>query len=331
MSTSATVVVTGPEGTNFFDPRLIIGPMQVGALVTAALFGSLVIQSYIYFTKFADSLGFKATVKIIQIGHFCAMISTLWTMTVTAYDDPTKLNVLPVGADITVLLTSITSFLTQASSGAKRASGSFYIYRLWRLSGNCLLPVVSEILCIAGQVAAFILVTKAITMSSFSRFVVEQTDVVLIALATRTICDITITAGVTWSLIQKRRNSIVKSTTIIDYLIMWTIENGLTTSLMTLSVMAVFLCLRETFVWFGLYLIQANVVANALLASLNRRLVLRKDRPLSDGDTAMVRSSLLCIACGIVHITPQRPIVIRVDVTHARDTESQIKTHDSFY
>lgn len=306
MSTSATVVVTGPEGTNFFDPRLIIGPMQVGALVTAALFGSLVIQSYIYFTKFADSLGFKATVAavmIIQIGHFCAMISTLWTMTVTAYDDPTKLNVLPVGADITVLLTSITSFLTQ----------SFYIYRLWRLSGNCLLPVVSEILCIAGQVAAFILVTKAITMSSFSRFVVEQTDVVLIALATRTICDITITAGVTWSLIQKRRNSIVKSTTIIDYLIMWTIENGLTTSLMTLSVMAVFLCLRETFVWFGLYLIQANVVANALLASLNRRLVLRKDRPLSDGDTAM------------------RPIVIRVDVTHARDTESQIKTHDSFY
>ncbi|KAG1744776.1 hypothetical protein EDB19DRAFT_1826921 [Suillus lakei] len=234
MSTPVTMMVVGSEDTIPFDSRLIIGPMQIGALVTAALFGCIVIQSYVYFTKFVDSLGFKATVKSHKSGdgHRISIwtrtvMLTLWAMTVTAYDDPSELNVLP-----------------------------------------------------------------GIAMTSLTRFVVEQTDTITITVATRAICDITIAVGVTWSPLQKRKRGIV------EY---WWRRYDV-------SVCPTNRKLNEPQV----SVLQKHFFANALLASLNRRLVLRKEGA-SDNSIAM------------------NPIMIRVDVIQARVSGSHVKTQDSFH
>ncbi|KAG0697833.1 hypothetical protein DFH29DRAFT_944474 [Suillus ampliporus] len=298
------IAISSEDTTTDFDPQLVIGPMQVGALVTAALFGCLAIQTYVYFTKFVDRPSLKAIVAaviIFQLGHFFTVISTLWTMTVIAYGDPFKLNVLPVSADVIILLSSFTAFLTQ----------TFYVYRLWKLSGKIFFPVLSEILSLVAQLATIFLVTKAISMTSLASFLVEQNVTITITFASRAICEITIAIGITWYLKQKRGRDIVKTTTIIDYLILWTIENCLATSLSALSVMISYIYLKGTYVWFGLYLIQANVVANVLLASLNRRLVLRKEGNRDDS-------------------IPMDPIMIRVDVARSQATEPEVKTQDSF-
>ncbi|KAG1750621.1 uncharacterized protein EDB91DRAFT_699009 [Suillus paluster] len=293
------IAISSEDTTTNFDPRLVIGPMQVGALVTAALFGCLVIQTYVYFTRFIDSSSFKATVAAVvlfQLGHFFTVIFTMWTMTVTAYGDPSKLDVLPVSAIITVLLSNVTAFIAQ----------SFYTYRLWKLSGKVFFPILSEIFCVVAELATLFVVIKAFSMTSIAHFLVEQNVWIMIGFTSRAICDITITVGVTWSLKKQKQaqgRHIVETTTIIDCLILWTIENGLATSLMSLSVMAACLYLQGTYVWFGLYIIQANVFANALLVSLNRRLVFRK---CDDG-------------------IPMNPVMIRVDVPRTQ-AEPEVKT-----
>jgi hypothetical protein len=49
---------------SIFDPRLVIGPIQVCGLLSAVLFGCLACQSYLYFARFRnDHLALKATVS----------------------------------------------------------------------------------------------------------------------------------------------------------------------------------------------------------------------------------------------------------------------------
>jgi len=57
--------MNGLEGSaNNFNARLVIGPVQVGGLLSAALFGCLACQSYLYFARFAsDHLSIKAIVS----------------------------------------------------------------------------------------------------------------------------------------------------------------------------------------------------------------------------------------------------------------------------
>ncbi|KAG2062897.1 hypothetical protein BDR04DRAFT_1039610, partial [Suillus decipiens] len=138
--------MNGSEGlANNFDAQLaIIGPTQVGGLLSAALFGCLACQSYLYFTRFtSDGFALKTTVSLsylIQLGHFVSVILTLWTMTVSTYGDPSRLNILPLAADLAIPLSSLTVFIW---------CQSFYAFRLWKLTRSVFLPI----LC--GMISAF--------------------------------------------------------------------------------------------------------------------------------------------------------------------------------
>ncbi|KAG1869731.1 hypothetical protein C8R48DRAFT_670971 [Suillus tomentosus] len=102
-----------------FDPRLVIGPTQVCGLLSAVLFGCLAFQSYVYFTRFkSDHFVLKVTVSavtLLQLGHFVCIISTLWTMTVNSYCDPSQLMALHVAVDLAISFSGFTAFIVQAS------------------------------------------------------------------------------------------------------------------------------------------------------------------------------------------------------------------------
>ncbi|KAG1900532.1 uncharacterized protein F5891DRAFT_980128 [Suillus fuscotomentosus] len=103
-----------------FDPRLVIGPTQVCGLLSAVLFGCLACQSYVYFTRFkSDHFVLKvivSAVTLLQLGHFVCIISTLWTMTVNSYCDPSQLMALHVAVDLAISFSGFTAFIVQASN-----------------------------------------------------------------------------------------------------------------------------------------------------------------------------------------------------------------------
>jgi hypothetical protein len=258
-----------------FDPSLVIGPIQVCGLLSAALFGCLACQSYWYFARFRnDHLALKATVSaviLLQLGHFICIILTLWTMTVSTYGDPSQLTVLPLATDLLVPFSGLTVFITQ----------SFYAFRLWRLTGNVFLPILCQIFSVIAQTSTFVLTGTIMNITVFGH---SQIILIELTFVARAVCDLSTTAGIAWSLKKKRNPDIKDTVTMIDRLIKWTIETGLVTSLMALTLATWLLTLdQQSFLWIGLWLLWPDVVGISLLISLNRRLLLR-DRA-SRGDT----------------------------------------------
>jgi len=294
--------------TDDFNARLVIGPMQVGALISAALFGCLAAQCYVYFRRFtSDHLGLKATVAaliLIQLGHFVCVILSLWTMTVSNYGNPSLSSVLSVWTEVVILLTSFTTFIVQ----------SFYAFRLWKLSRKVVLPILSEMISIVAQTSILILVSRAISMTNSWTFEDHQNLMIMLSFISRAVCDLTTTVGIAWNLKQKRDSGIKDTITIIDQLIIWTIETGLVTSLMAITVVVLILAMEQNDVWIAVALLWPNVVANSLLATLNRRLILR--------DNAMKGSST-------GHHIGLSTLVIRVDATQTQpDPLESFKNRD---
>ncbi|KAG1815696.1 uncharacterized protein BJ212DRAFT_1358074 [Suillus subaureus] len=100
-----------------FNASIIVGPVVLGTLVDTCLFGCLVIQTYVYYANFAnDHRAIKFTVAAVfatQIAHVMCVSATLWNTAVSAYDDPSKLQILPLAAAATILFTGITGALVE--------------------------------------------------------------------------------------------------------------------------------------------------------------------------------------------------------------------------
>lgn len=257
-----------------FDPRLVIGPMQVGALLSAAFYGCFVAQTFMYFKMFPkDPLTLKLIVAIVaafQLGHFLCLIATLWSMTVLAYAHPSVLKTFPIGANILILLSSFTCSIVQL----------FYTHRLWKLSKVTVLFLVSGALCVVAQTVAIILVIRAFHMSSLEAFGYEQHVIIILASISRAAADIFTTLGIAGTL-KKRSLGAAAMTTIADRLIAWTLETCLAASIATFTIAVLLLTLRNNLVWFGLYIINSNVIANSLLAWFNRRYSPAHDEAIS--------------------------------------------------
>ncbi|KAG1752811.1 hypothetical protein EDB19DRAFT_967810 [Suillus lakei] len=263
---------------NDFDARLVIGPIQVSGLLNAALFGCLGCQSYLYFARFRDDhLALKATVSavtLLQLGHFICVISTLWTLTVSNYGDPSQLKVAPLAIDLAVPLSGLTVVIVQ----------SFYIFRFWKFTRNLFLPIICEVFSVVALVLTLIIAARAVSMTDVTTFGDTQFLPIALVFIARAACDVVTTTGTVWSLRQKRGSDIKDTVTMIDRLICWTIETGLITSLMAIALATWFLVVQQTYVWSAVWVIWPNVVGNSLLTSLNRRLLLRETQRVPRGD-----------------------------------------------
>ncbi|KAG0694068.1 hypothetical protein DFH29DRAFT_1073023 [Suillus ampliporus] len=190
---------------------------------------------------------FVSVVILIQLGHFVCVISTLWTMTVSTYGDPSQLSVFPLAADLAIPLSAFTVFIVQ----------SFYAFRLWRLTRNFFLPILCEMLSVIAQTFTLILAARAISMTNFTTFEDSQIRLIALSFIARAVCDCITTAGITWGL-KTKRGDIGDTPTIVDLLILWTIETGLVTSLMAVTVATLVLALKQNYVWFGAWLMWPN-------------------------------------------------------------------------
>ncbi|KAG1821205.1 hypothetical protein EV424DRAFT_868344 [Suillus variegatus] len=257
-----------------FNAELVIGPIQVCGMLGAALFGCLGCQSYLYFVRFSDDhLALKATVSaviLIQLGHFVCVISVLWTMTVSTYGDPSQLAVLPIALNVAVPLGGLTVVIVQ----------SFYAFRLWKLTKNVFLLIFCQMLSVIAQTSTCVLAAKAISATNIADFQLLLIELTFTARAT---CDLITTAGIAWGLKKRRDPENEDTVTIINRLIKWTIETGLVTSLMALTLAALLPALKQpNYSGIGLWLLFPNVVGSTLLASLNRRSLLRDRASASD-------------------------------------------------
>lgn len=270
--------VTSPTGSTLTAPRdvlpsfdvyTMIAPVVLGALLNACLFGGLVVQTYVYYTHFPnDHRAMKLTIAAIlasQIAHVIGVSATLWKVAVSGYGNPLTLLIFPFGADVAILFTAITGALV----------GSSFAFRLWKLSKTRILPLISLALCLLAQSIALTMTVKAFTMTDLVTFETNGKKLITLSLTSRLVCELTLTLSMVWYLRRQRSSTFSRTTTIIDRLVLWTVETGLITSLVVALVMSFFLAMKQNYIWVGIYANLATVNANSLLASLNGRLIFK--------------------------------------------------------
>ncbi|KAG2152521.1 hypothetical protein BD769DRAFT_1770340 [Suillus cothurnatus] len=191
-----------------FNASITVGPVVLGALVATCLFGCLVVQTYVYYANFAnDHRVIKFTVAAVfatQIAHVMCVSATLWNTAVSAYDDPLKLQILPLAAAAIILFTGITGALVE----------SYFAFRLWKVSKKLLLPFLSLVLCIIAQVVSLVISTQAFKTTSIAVFETDQSMTITLALTSRVLCDLILTLSMVWCL-KKQRSEYPRQATLL--------------------------------------------------------------------------------------------------------------------
>ncbi|KAG1833542.1 hypothetical protein EV424DRAFT_1365862 [Suillus variegatus] len=230
-----------------FNAYTMIGPVVLGALVNACLFGGLVIQTYVYYANFPnDHRMVRLTVAAIlasQIAHVICVSATLWKVAVSGYGNPLTLLIFPLGADAAILFTAITGALVESS----------FAFRLWKLSKLLAPPLISLALCLLAQSIALTMTVKAFAMTDLLTFEADENRLITLSLTSRLVCELTLTLSMVWYLRKQRSLTFASTTTIIDRLVLWTLETGLITSLVVVLVMSFFLAMKQNYIWVGLY------------------------------------------------------------------------------
>ncbi|KAF8876721.1 hypothetical protein BD779DRAFT_134284 [Infundibulicybe gibba] len=247
------------------EAMLITGPTFVGCILNWCLFGVLVVQMYDYYSISHKSDG--RVVKALVYGAFTLEIVQTSLVTDTSW------GVLVGGWGVTDAITHTTwssGIIPIFNSSVAIIVQLFFARRIWVLKKH----IVAHM--IAGAVA-FLCCGIAVTCQYFlvARKPSELSKLLLVGqlwLIGSLLCDILITGSMVTILVQNRRRTAFKSTeSVINRLIINTIENGAIMSIIALLELVLFVHSPNNFIHVTCEFILGKLYTNVFLATLNGR------------------------------------------------------------
>ncbi|KAI9056775.1 hypothetical protein FKP32DRAFT_1681942 [Trametes sanguinea] len=146
----------------------------------------------------------------------------------------------------------------------------FYARRMLLLSGGRLWPFVFIVCCLVLEFGLCIgATTEAFIQLSFSDFK-HFTWLVCSALGVAVLVDIFVTIGLMYYL-HRSRTGFKRTDSLLDILIVYSINTGLCTSIITLGASITAIAMPGNLIYSGLYIIASKMYTNSVLAVLNSR------------------------------------------------------------
>ncbi|KAJ7880787.1 hypothetical protein B0H14DRAFT_3858007, partial [Mycena olivaceomarginata] len=234
------------------------GALQIGTLISYALFGVTTTQLYIYYSRFPDdSRVLKVLTAFVWVAHRVCIGHTLYTFTISDYVHPERLPGVP----------SKSLAMSALFDGLIGACGTCLIALCMMLDHKLYIPGLiwfMAFLNLLGLIGIFVASMRATSWGSYlAQFEWLPTTTWSISVA----CDVAITA----TLVVVLR----KPFALVDKIIVWTIETGMITSVLSIVTLALFVTMAENFIWLALHVLGPQLFSNSLLASLNSRETLR--------------------------------------------------------
>ncbi|KAJ7072814.1 hypothetical protein C8F01DRAFT_1105305 [Mycena amicta] len=277
---------SSPSQAFDLDLNLTFGALQIGILVSYALFGITTAQTYVYYGRFKeDSRWLKSLVAFVwflEVAHVIAVGYAMYFCTITDFGDIINAlqNTVP-SIVASVLLTAAATSTVQL----------FFMHRIYALSQRRLrvMPIILATLSViyfgfnvAAFVAAFRTKSWAAALSKLSQW----GWVVLTGGSLSVTVDLSIAVSLVLLLVRNRRHSGFERTTVlVDKIIAWTVETGVVTSMFSIVSMVLYATMPTTFLWLAVFTVKSRLFSNSLLASLNSRVTLRKMAEASLGHT----------------------------------------------
>ncbi|KAI0640035.1 hypothetical protein C8Q77DRAFT_103279 [Trametes polyzona] len=242
-----------------------LGAILLGGMVCTGLSGIVGMQTVLYFRLFTrDLTSTKVKVAIVfflDLLHSAMIAAANYMYFVSHFgqEDVTDYVFWTVG--VSIALTAVITVCVHL----------FFSMRLFKLSkGNYWITVPIAVLALARVVAAFVTAVELIRLKSFYEFGVRFRWVFTLGLVLSSVVDGLITLGLCFYL-RRHRGGTGRFDHILNAVTLYTVENGLLTSVTTLISLIFWLVKPDELIYLGLHFAISKLYANSFLASMNAR------------------------------------------------------------
>ncbi|KAH7909060.1 hypothetical protein BJ138DRAFT_1181297 [Hygrophoropsis aurantiaca] len=254
------------------DVPATYGALLLGGMIAAGLSGIVTVQSFLYLKLYPDdSPRTKATVAAIWVldsAHTGLVCASIWIYLIANFGDTSKIDMIPGSVAMTVALTAILTFIVHC----------FYAHRIHKLSHHdWRITIPLGIFAFLRLCSATVTTAEMIHMDTFSGFKAHFRWVFTLGLALSSLVDVLIALFLCVSLRRNRKAS-SSMDRVVNSVILYTLENGSLTSAATIVSMICWLAMPNNLIFMGLHFVISKLYANSLLATLNSRKQLQKDR-----------------------------------------------------
>ncbi|KIP04466.1 hypothetical protein PHLGIDRAFT_120685 [Phlebiopsis gigantea 11061_1 CR5-6] len=240
-----------------------LGAVLIGGFSAAIFYGVMCVQTYTFFQRFTKEGPFlKYSVWLLWIldtVHMGFVIHPIYYYMVTNYANPLPLlqGLIPWSIPAGVLTSATVDFIVQVC----------YTYRVWVLSNkNKALTYPLAVMVVGFYVIAMVYGIRALFLPNF----VEYTRInwfLYLAFGLDIIADFYIAVVLCYFLYRSRYRLPRKTTSIINVLIIYTVNTGLITSFICLACVITHASMPDNFIFIGIYLNLAGLYENSLMAS----------------------------------------------------------------
>ncbi|TFK35329.1 hypothetical protein BDQ12DRAFT_635230, partial [Crucibulum laeve] len=248
------------------------GALLIGVLFAIGFSGIVSVQTILYFRLYPlqDTKGLKSLVLFVWILDFCHsgfICAAIWDYFIINFGNAPEIDFIP----FTLCLLYHLNFC---------AVHSFFAHRIYLLSNKnwyITSPVVSSrVLKCEYSSASFFLFLRLFRMKlqSLSIFRERFTWVFSVGLALSSTADIWVTLSL-FFLLRSSRSRSLSLDHIIDSLILYTLEIGTLTSLVTVISMIFWVAMHKNLIFLAFHVTIEKLYANSFLAALNTRQGLR--------------------------------------------------------
>ncbi|EMD32502.1 hypothetical protein CERSUDRAFT_118537 [Gelatoporia subvermispora B] len=264
--------------------RNSLGAVLLGSLICCFLTGIVSMQSAMYWRIYPKDMGrIKATVAIVwgvDFVHAFMACAANWTYLIENFGNLDVSTHITWSVAVTVALTALNTFLVQA----------FFAHRIHTLSrGMWWITAPITILAFLRLFAALVSTAEMIRLRSYPAFVDQFAWVFTVGLSLGAVVDILIAIGLCYFL-RRGRTGFSSMDRIIDSITLYTVENGLLTSVTTVISLICWVTMPHNLIFLGLHFAISKLYANSFLATLNaRKALMTRSQGSSDrgGDHAL--------------------------------------------
>ncbi|KAI0340037.1 hypothetical protein BDW22DRAFT_1431095 [Trametopsis cervina] len=252
------------------------GALLIGGIMATYLSGVVCTQTYLYFRSFPrDPSVIRSLVFVVwfmDILHSALVFTSVWHYLITGLKNPTEIQNIYWSVSGTISITGFTTFLIHC----------FFTHRVWTLSKqNKWITAPIMALAFLRMLSAFGTVAQMTRLHTWARF----HEVAAWSFTTGLVISATVDILIAFTLVyylSQNRTGFSNMDYILDTIMLYTVENGMLTSI---SVVASFICwltMPQNFIFLAFHFIIFKMYANSFLATLNARRNL-KDRSLQGG------------------------------------------------
>ncbi|KAI0647740.1 hypothetical protein C8Q79DRAFT_1008154 [Trametes meyenii] len=262
------------------------GAALMGLVLGSCLYGVTVLQTFTYFRNYGDD---SKLIKSLVVTLTQALADTLHlilcTRTIYWYEEysissgvavtwPSRYLITNFGdADNLDRITWSMALQTDFNGIIGLIVEAFFARRVWKMSRNWIVTGVILALAALHFGLGVVFTAQSFILGHFSKFK-RLTWVTCIGLGAAAAADIIIAIAMCYYL-YKKRTGLKRTDSIVTTLMVYSINTGLTTSVIGTIIVIAFGAMPTNFIWLGFFWIMGKCYVNSFLALLNSRESLR--------------------------------------------------------